>query len=257
LSRSVVHVAYFTDPLCPWSWAAEPEVRRILVEFSDQVAFTYVMAGMSRDIDAGQKLASTLDAMAETGMPADPRLWVDRPPSTSYPACTAVKAASQQGLDARYLRRLRERAFLHRDRLEDHEALAIAASSVDGLDLDRFEVDLRSAAVAALFDADRERSLAACGDQDRRPSLPAFSVEGGDPIGKDRLRGAVLAAGAEPAPLPGVEEALGRFESMTTAEVAAVCDLPPLRARIELWRLAGEFRARPHELAFGEAWEAA
>ena len=253
----MVHVAYFTDPLCPWSWAAEPEVRRILVEFSEQVAFTYVMAGMSRDIDPDQKLASTLDAMAETGMPADPRLWLDRPPRTSYPACTAVKAASEQGLDAHFLRRLRERAFLHREPVDGAEAFLAAGRTVAGLDLDRFEADLRSEAVAGLFDTDRERSLAACGDQDRRPSLPAFSVAGGDPIGKAQLRAAVLAAGAEPAPLPGVEEALGRFDLLTTAEVAMVCDLPPLRVRVELWRLAGASRARPQELPFGEVWQAA
>ena len=31
----MIHVDYFTDPLCPWSWAAEPTLRRLQVEFSD------------------------------------------------------------------------------------------------------------------------------------------------------------------------------------------------------------------------------
>ncbi|MGB0092047.1 MAG: hypothetical protein WBP81_05885 [Solirubrobacteraceae bacterium] len=34
---AVVHVHYFTDPCCPWSWALEP------------ARFTYVMAGMARE----------------------------------------------------------------------------------------------------------------------------------------------------------------------------------------------------------------
>src|SRR6476659_5090045 len=80
LSLSVLHVAYFTDPLCPWSWGAEPQLRRLEVEFSGQVRITYVMAGMSREIDAPAKVRSTLDVIAETGMPADPRVWTEDPP---------------------------------------------------------------------------------------------------------------------------------------------------------------------------------
>jgi hypothetical protein len=38
--------------------------------------------------------------------------------------------------------------------------------------------------------------------------------------------------------------------------VAAVCDLPLPRAQMELWRLAGEFRARPQRLVCGEVWSA-
>ncbi|MCW2989489.1 MAG: putative dithiol-disulfide isomerase involved in polyketide biosynthesis [Solirubrobacterales bacterium] len=255
LSRLVVHVAYFTDPLCPWSWGAEPQVRRALVEFSDQVSFTYVMSGMAREIDPGPKLASTLDVVAETGMPADPRVWLEHPPRSSYPSCLAVKAAAEQQLEAPYLRRLREGAMLRRERLDNREALLVAARDVAGLDLARFEIDLGSNAIVELFGADRERSLAACGAD--RPDLPAFAVEGGAPIGIGELREALIAAGAAPGPLPSVEAALARFGALGAAEVAAICDLPGPRARIELWRLASEFRARPRESGFGELWERA
>ena len=44
-----VHVRYCTDPACPWSWAAEPAVRRLQVEFGDEVAVTYVMGGLARE----------------------------------------------------------------------------------------------------------------------------------------------------------------------------------------------------------------
>jgi predicted DsbA family dithiol-disulfide isomerase len=255
LSRLVVHVAYFTDPLCPWSWGAEPQLRRLEVEFCDQVAITYVMAGMAKDIDAGPKLASTLDVVAETAMPADPRVWLEHPPRSSYPSCLAVKAAAEQDLDGPYLRRLREGTFLRRERLDNAEAFLAAARDVPALDLPRFEIDLRSNAIVELFGADRERAQAAC--DDGRPALPAFSVDGGPTIGVDELRTAVLDRGAVPGPLPSPEAALKQFGAMAAAEVAAVCDLPAIRARIELWRLAAEFRARPHESAFGERWEPA
>ena len=247
----MIHVAYYTDPLCPWSWAAEPELRRILVEFSEQVQITYVMAGMARDLQADQKLESTLDAVAETGMPADPRMWLECPPSSSYPACVAVKAAEAQDLGAAYLRRLREAIFLLR-RPEDFSGVA---AEVAGLDAGRFAADLGSDAATAAFEADREQALAACGDD--RPSLPAFSVEGGEPIGKADLRDAVLAAGARPAELPDAAGALEHFPLLADAEVAAICGLDRTRARTELWRLAAEGRARVEDLPFGELWRAA
>jgi hypothetical protein len=69
-------------------------------------------------------------------------------------------------------------------------------------------------------------------------------------------RRAALACGAQPAdgPRPSVEEALARFGSLATVEVAAVCDLPGPRAPAELWRLAVEWRVRPERFLTGELW---
>ena len=252
----MIDVVYHTDPLCPWSWAAEPTVRRIQVEFGDQVAFTYVMAGMAKETDPAQLLSSTLKAAADKGAASDPRIWLDGAPRSSFPACLAVKAASEQGRDADYLRRLREGTFCRRERLDGVEAFLAAARDVEGLDAGRFEIDLRSNAIVELFGADRERSQAACGDD--RPALPAFTVAGSDEVlGEEGLRAAIVAAGATPGPLPSAEDALARFGVLTTAEAAEVCGVPRTRARVELWRLAGEFRARPTELVCGELWQTA
>jgi predicted DsbA family dithiol-disulfide isomerase len=190
LSRLVIHVAYFTDPLCPWSWVAEPRLRDLLEEFSGQVEITYVMAGMAEDIHADQKLESTREASQATGVPADERVWVEDPPTTSYPACRAVKAAALQGFEEPMLRRLREGTFLRRERLDHADALVAAARDIEGLDAERFATDLESEEVARLFATDRETALAACGDD--RPSLPAFSVDGGEPIGIADLRAAIV-----------------------------------------------------------------
>jgi protein-disulfide isomerase-like protein with CxxC motif len=40
---------YYTHPACPWSWAAEPCLRRIEAEFGDGVSITYVMGGLARE----------------------------------------------------------------------------------------------------------------------------------------------------------------------------------------------------------------
>jgi len=76
-------------------------------------------------------------------------------------------------------------------------------------------------------------------------------------VSYEALRAAALAAGASfdaAAGHPGVEEALARFRTLATAEVAAVCDLPGPRAAAELWRLAGEWRVRSDRQLTGELW---
>jgi putative protein-disulfide isomerase len=92
----MVRLTYYTDPACPWSWAAEPALRRLQMEFGEDVRITYVMAGMERELeDPLQLLEASLEAAAWGGMPVDPRIWLQRPPQSTYPACQAVKAAAK------------------------------------------------------------------------------------------------------------------------------------------------------------------
>src|SRR4051794_14457467 len=122
----MIHVAYFTDPLCPWSWAAEPTLGRLAVEFSGQVHIPYVMVGMARETDSAHMLAQTLEASAASGMPADARVWLEGAPRSSYPACLAVKAAAGQGCDGAFLRRLRVGLMTARERNDNPEAFLAA-----------------------------------------------------------------------------------------------------------------------------------
>jgi Thioredoxin len=96
----MVRLTYYTDPACPWSWAAEPALRRLQMEFGTELQITYVMAGMARELDDPlQLLDATLEATAWSAMPVDPRIWRERPPRSTYPACQGVKAAAEQALD--------------------------------------------------------------------------------------------------------------------------------------------------------------
>jgi predicted DsbA family dithiol-disulfide isomerase len=242
-----VHVLHVTDPACPASWGAEPERRRLLSLFGDQVAITYVMAGLAREIARPTDHAKAwLDAAEASAMPVDARLWLDAPPRSSYPACLAVKAAAEQGLDGAYLRRVREAFAVERRRADNPDALVALAGEVPGLDLDRFRIDLQSNAIVELFAADLDRARVA--------EVPRWEVE--DEPAADVVA-AVRAAGAQAGPPPSVEEALRRFGRMATAEVAAVCDLPGPRAPAELWRLALEWRARPDVPLSPRLWSAA
>jgi putative protein-disulfide isomerase len=263
-----VHVSYYTDPACPWSWAAEPALRRLQAEFGADLDITYIMGGLAREFRRPlETMRHTLDAGEASGMPVDPRLWLDHPPRSSYPACQAVKAAAEQGLDGPYLRVVREGLMARRQKLDTADTLIAAARGVAGMDVARFAVDLHSAAIVEAFGADLERARAAALNGEPRVAFPSFAFRGEDGAehwARDEtspaaVHAVALAAGASPAAggLPGAEEALRRFTTLATPEVAAACDLPGPRAPAELWRLAAEFRARPERLLTGELWSAA
>jgi protein-disulfide isomerase-like protein with CxxC motif len=77
----VIRVTYYTDPACPWSWAAEPAFARLSVEFPGAVALTFVMGGFARETGPPEEAAlRVLDAAAASGMPVDARGWLSAPP---------------------------------------------------------------------------------------------------------------------------------------------------------------------------------
>lgn len=234
-------------------------MRRLAVEFGKEVRFTYVMGGLAREVqDGAQHACTSLDASAASAMPVDPRVWLERPPRSTYPACQAVKAAGEQGLDGPLLRVLREGFMLRRAALDTADALVAAAREVRGLDLARFAIDLRSHAIVELFGADLDRAAAWAPDGAERAALPTVVI--GDRVLRgvwelEPLRTALLDAGAvSSGDTPGVEAALRRFGAMTTAEVAAVCALPLPRAASELWRLAGEWAVRHERVLASSLW---
>ena len=269
---AAVHTYYYTDPMCPWSWALEPAARKLAVEFAGGLEVTYVMCGMAREVgDPTHVIGEMLEAADESGMPVDARLWLAAPPRSSHPACLAVKAAAEQGDPARYLRRLREGLLCRRRKLDTADALIEEARSVPGLDVERLRLGLASHGVLEAFAADIER----CGNVSAqhyspgsdRVKLPSLEFVGADgivhgvygPSDYGKLRAAAVAAGGAAVsddPL-SVEGALRRFGTMATSEVALLCDLPGPRAPAELWRLALEWRVRPERLGTGYLWSLA
>jgi putative protein-disulfide isomerase len=256
-------VTYYTDPACPYSWAAEPALRRLQVEFAEGLAITYVMGGLAREFRKPlQTMRHVLDAASESGMPTDPRLWLDAPPSSSYPACQAVKAAAEQGLDGPYLRVVREGLMVDRLKLDSADALIDAARRVPGLDVERFAIDLRSHAIVEAFGADLERTRAAARDGEPRVPFPSFEVRGDDnevhwiydSTDPAQLRQAALAAGGASQTLPDALGAVRRFARIATPEVAAVCDRPGPLAAADLWRLAADWQVRPERALTGDLW---
>lgn len=285
----MVVLRYVTDPGCPFSWAQEPALRRLIAEFDAEVSITYVMGGLARsygaDAEATWRRLSDewLGVAADTGAPLDPRLWTRNPIGSTFPACMAVKAAAELSDDcgARYLRALREGLMCRRRKLDTLDALTAGAAAA-GLDAGAFRTTLGSSAVVEAFGADveearvlvaevpeaqRGHAVVAEGAGRERVVFPTYAFTG--PGGERRclfgrgsyedLRVAATECGAVPraGPAPSVEEALRRFGAMTTAEVEAVCELRGPRAPAELWHLATEWRVRPERVLTGWLWEAA
>jgi putative protein-disulfide isomerase len=270
-----ISATVFTDPYCPWSWAAEPQLRRLEVEFGAAVAVTFVVVGLRRQItDASALALECLDAAAESGMPVDPRVFLRDPPASTHPAGLAVAAVAEQAAGRRvgaYLRRLREAILLEGRRMDGAAALLDAAREVGGLDLDRLRIDFASNAIVERFGADLERARAVDPahhepgrNRVRTPSVE-FTAADGTVRGAygfspyETWRDAALAAGAQrcAGAAPGVEDALRRFGALAVPEVATACDLPVARANAELWRLALDWRARPRRVLGGELWSVA
>ena len=234
-----------------------------MVEFGDELDFTYVMGGMARE--AEPEVEGWLEVMSEVGMPMDPLMWTEGPIASSYPLCMAVKAAQEQAGDGgyRYLRALREGVVCFRRKLDTAEALVEEARSAK-LDVERFRIDLGSHAIVEAFGADLEdaRSIPNPLREDRVP-FPTLRFGDGQPLfghtQYDEYRAAAITAGAAPlaGDPPTVEGALKRFGRMATVEVMAVCDLPEGRVESELWGLAGEWRVKPLRVLSGRLWEPA
>jgi putative protein-disulfide isomerase len=261
-----IELRAYTDPASELAWAAEPPLRRLLCALGDQITVRWVMTGFARKLeplDHQRHLAAWLEAAADSGMPLDPRLWLENPISSSYPACQAVIAAREQGADAasRYLRRLREALFCERKRIDHAEAL-IAEAGPAGIERGRFEIDLRSHAITEAFGGDLDEVRSA---EEPIPT-PSYAFVGPNgerhdlrgPQSYDALLAAAVAAGATPSPAGAAPDPLAlikRFGRIATAEIAAITERPRPVVEAELWTLARNWRIKPVAVLTGTLWE--
>jgi predicted DsbA family dithiol-disulfide isomerase len=280
-----VQIRFYTDPACPWSWAGEPAIRRLMWEFEGEIEFTWVMGGLGRSYESAnllQIVSQWLIDAAAGGMPNDPRIWTENPLDSTYPACQAVKAAEEQGWEAsyRYLRRLREGIMFERRKLDNAEVLKGEAGPA-GLDRKRFEIDLYSEAITEAFAADLDevrsppqeaRDAGAIHRSSKgreRISFPSALFIGGDgsrhgawgndSVDAEKMRAAALAAGAKQVNEGALEplDAVRRFGRCATRELEVLADRPRPVIEAELWSLARDWKLKPVAALTGTIWELA
>ena len=185
ISMEKFKVEYFTDPLCCWSWAFEPQLRKLRFLLRDRLKITYVMGGLLRDwksfndqmndVNRPPQLGPLwMQAKNMSGQPIDENIWISDPVDTSYLACMAVKAAALQSKvgEEAMLRKLRETVMIHKKNIGEVEIILKIAAELeqDGvLKKDRFKNDLFSDEVSELFRKDLDRTKA--GGITRFPTL--------------------------------------------------------------------------------------
>lgn len=144
MEKDRVYIKYYTDPLCCWSWAFEPHWKRLLEEFSELISYRYFMGGLISDWKNYNDPLNTVTRPAQmgplwmearniSGVYNDERLWSEDPPSSSYPACIAVKCALLQSKQAEelYLLEVRKAALTQRKNIARQNVLMEIAKNLE------------------------------------------------------------------------------------------------------------------------------
>ena len=172
-----VQIICFTDPYCTWCWGSEPILGKIKEVYENQVGISYRMGGLVEDIttfaDPGNAIGGEnwyrqvadhwVEASARHGMPVDEQLFFDVKDDfrSTYPASIAFKAAQLQGEEVgnRYLRALRVAAAAERKAIHRLDVQLELASEI-GLELNRFQEDIKSGVAEKAFQEDLQECLA-------------------------------------------------------------------------------------------------
>lgn len=146
-----VKVIYFTDPICSSCWGIEPQLRKLKLEYGNNVDIEYRMGGLLPDwsynsggISKPSDVAHHWDEVSlYYDMPIDGDVWLQDPLDSSYPPSIAFKAAQMQDKTkaVEFMRELREMVFLKKKNIAKWEHIAAAAKKT-GLDTDQLKKDI-------------------------------------------------------------------------------------------------------------------
>lgn len=164
LTEQQLKIIYFTDPICSSCWGIEPQLKRLKLEYGEQLDITYRMGGLLPDwsynsggISKPSDVAHHWDEVsAYYDMPIDGDVWLEDPLDSSYPPSITFKAAQLQSSKKAllFLRAIREMVFLKKVNISKQEHLLTAAKSV-GLDEKQLQKDILGKALL-LFQEDLE-----------------------------------------------------------------------------------------------------
>lgn len=163
-----IKIMYFTDPICSSCWGIEPQLRRLKLEYGNDVEMEYHMGGLLPDwsynsggISKPSDVAGHWDEVsAYYKMPIDGDVWLEDPLSSSYPPSMAFKAAQIQDEKKaiKFLRTLREMVFLEKKNICKWENIKTAAIA-NGLNADLLKTDMETKGKIA-FESDLKLSRA-------------------------------------------------------------------------------------------------
>lgn len=153
-----VQITYFTDPICSTCWAIQPELRKLELQYGNQIEIDYRMGGLlpkwheynRHGITEPKQVAAHWEEVeAKSEMPIKGQIWRTDPLSSSYPPSIAFKAAQLQNPEKAiiFLRKIREALFVaQRDIIDKGLIYRMALSS--GLDAAQIIKDIEGVAAA-------------------------------------------------------------------------------------------------------------
>ncbi|WP_348799831.1 ClpXP adapter SpxH family protein [Flavobacterium adhaerens] len=157
-----IKVIYFTDPICSSCWGIEPQLRKLKLEYGNNLEIDYRMGGLLPDwsynsggISKPSDVAHHWDEVSlYYDMPIDGDVWLEDPLNSSYPPSIAFKAAQMQDKEKAivFLRLIREMVFLQKKNITKWEYIKLAAENA-GLNTDQLKTDFEDQA-KNLFYAD-------------------------------------------------------------------------------------------------------
>lgn len=166
-------IDYYTDPLCCWSWAFEPQLRKLRYQYLEIIHWRNRMVGMLPDWDTYNdpmnnvyRPAQMGPVWAETkhksGMPFNERLWFENPPQSSYPACLAVKTAEMfnDDLSEIFLRKMREAVMVQGKDISNKEVILQIAKQIEkenDIDYEQFKISFLNKEAVGLLKEDLDR----------------------------------------------------------------------------------------------------
>lgn len=161
-AKKSIKVIYYTDPICSACWGIEPQLRKLKLEYGNDIEIAYKMGGLlpnwnynAGGISKPSDVAHHWDEVSVYyDMPIDGDVWLEDPLDSSYPPSIAFKAALMQDEKKAilFLREIREMVFLQKKNIAKWEHLAIAAKKV-GLNAEQFKTDFEGKA-KGLFEKD-------------------------------------------------------------------------------------------------------
>lgn len=160
--KKTIKMVYFTDPICSSCWGIEPQLRKLKLEYGNNIDIEYRMGGLLPDwnyksggISKPSDVAHHWDEVSEHyDMPIDGDLWLEDPLESSYPPSIGFKAAQMQDNEKAilFMRVIREMVFLQKKNIAKWEHIATAASTV-GLNVEQLKIDFEGKAIT-LFEED-------------------------------------------------------------------------------------------------------
>lgn len=169
-----ISVNFYTDPLCCWSFAFENEWRQLQLKHPGKIALQYIMCGMipswAAFNDPMNSVSNPLQmgplwmhAAEVTHTKIAYNIWHEDPPSSSYPACIAVKTAGLQSpaAEEQYLSSVRLAVMQDARNISKPDVLLAVAEALDRdgvLSYAQFKDDWQRGKGKAPFRSDLEKA---------------------------------------------------------------------------------------------------